>query len=87
MSGRQCIAIADVHELDEAHDNRHAAKALDQIERGMIVDAALDHGIDLDRREPGGDRGIDAVQHLIERAESAAHAGENFLVQWCPGSP
>ena len=75
------IAIADVHELDEAHDHGRAAEVLDQIERRVIVHAALDDGVDLDRREAGGDGGIDAGEHLIERGEAAAHAREHLLVQ------
>ncbi len=78
--GAPGIAVTDVHELDEAYDHRHPAEALDEVEHGMIVDPPLDHRVDLDRREPGGDRGIDAVQHLLERGEAAAHAGKYFLV-------
>ena len=76
-----CVAVADVHELDETHDHRHPAKALHEIERGVIIHAALDDCVDLDGREPGGDRRIDALQNLFERPESAAHPGEDVLVQ------
>ena len=75
------IAVADVHEFDETHDHGRAAKTFDEIERRVIVHAALDDGIDFDRRQPRGDGGLDAGEHLIERAESAAHARKNFLVQ------
>src|SRR6202012_6296191 len=33
--GPPVIAIADVHEFDETHDHRCAAKGLDKIERGV----------------------------------------------------
>ncbi len=61
MSGPPVIAVAHVHEFDEAHDHGRAAKMLHQIERGVIVHAALDDGVDLDRREARGDRGVDAA--------------------------
>ena len=54
---------------------------LHQVQNGVIVDAALDDRIDLDRRESGGKRGLDTAQHLVERRESAAHALEYLLVQ------
>ena len=38
------IAIADVHVLDEAHDDAGAAEVLDQVEHRVIVQAALDDG-------------------------------------------
>ncbi len=79
--GPPIVAIAHVHELDEAHDHGRAAEAFDQIERGVIVQAAFDDGVDLDRRQAGGDGGLDAAQDLIERAEAAAHAREDFSVQ------
>ena len=36
------------------------------LERLVVVDAALDHRIDFNRREPGLFRRTDAVQHAFE---------------------
>ena len=47
------IAITDVHELDQPHNMPAAAKMLEQIEHGMIVDAALHGHVDFDRLEAG----------------------------------
>ena len=84
-SGPPLVAIAHVHELDETHDHRRAAEAFDEIERRVIVQAALDDGIDLDGSQAGGDGGLDAAQDLIERGETAAHAGEHFACPRYPG--
>src|SRR5580692_7041065 len=40
--GAPLIAIAHVHEFDESHDDRRAAKAFDQVEHGVFVQAAFD---------------------------------------------
>src|SRR6202790_1932386 len=79
--GPPLIAVADVHELDEAYDHGRAAEALDEIQRRVVVQAAFDDGIDLDRGQAGGDGGLDPAQDLIESAESAAHARENLPIQ------
>ncbi len=42
----------------------------------MIVDAALHHRIELDRREPGALRGGNAVEHVLHAAEAARHLRE-----------
>src|ERR1700734_170481 len=75
------VAISDVHELDEAHDHGGATEAFDEIERGVIIQAPLDDGVDLDRREACGAPGLYAAQALGESAESAAHACENIRIQ------
>ena len=75
------IAIADVHKFDETHDHGCAAKVFDEIKRGVVVYASLDDGVDLNRRQSRGDGGVNACEHLIERAESAAQARKNVLVQ------
>src|SRR5207253_685877 len=75
------VAVADVHVLDEAHGHPGAAEALHQIERRVIVHAALHDGVDLDRRELRAARVLDAVQHLLDPPEPAAHAREHLGIQ------
>src|SRR5580658_7336254 len=75
------IAIADIHELYEAHDHGLAAEILQEIEHRVIVHAALDHRIDLDRSQTRRESRVDAVQDLIERREPAAHAREHLSIQ------
>ena len=58
-----------------------AAKALDEIERRVIIHSALDHRVDLDRRRPAAMAASMPLEDLLERAEAAAHAGEDLLVQ------
>ncbi len=47
----------------------------------MIVYAALDDCIDFDRGQSGGDGRLNAGEHLLQRAEAAAQACEDLLVQ------
>ena len=75
------IAIADVHELDQANDHTSASKPFDQIEHGMVVNAALYHRVDLDGGETDGAGGLDSLQHLRHPAEAAAHRGEDLGIE------
>jgi hypothetical protein len=81
ISGRQALRLPTSMNSMKRTITGMPRKRSTRVERGVIVDAALDDGVDLDRREPGGDRGIDALQDLVERAESAAHAREYLLIQ------
>ncbi len=75
------VAVADVHVFDEAHDDAAAAEALQQIKNGVVVHAPLYDGVDLDGRESGAARVFDALQHLLDAAEAAAHAREDLRVE------
>src|SRR5260370_17839728 len=68
------VAVADVHVLDETHDYAGAAEALHQLEHRVIGHPALHDGIDLDGSELGAARLLDAGDHLLAPAETAAHA-------------
>ena len=46
-----------------------------------VVQAASHHHVDLDRREPGLGRGVDAAQHVVGREAAVAHALEHGRVQ------
>src|SRR5690606_22238607 len=54
---------ADVHVLDEAHDDTAAAEVLDEVENRMIVPTALDDDVDLDGLDTGAARGVDSLEH------------------------
>src|SRR5213079_666368 len=75
------VAVADVHVLDETHDHAGAAEAFHQLEHRVIVHAALHDGIDLDGSQFRAARLLDAGEHLIDPAETAAHAREHPGVQ------
>ena len=75
------IAVADVHVLDEAHDDAGAAEVLDQVEHGVIVQAALDDAVDLDRRQPRVLRGANALEHAVALGEAAAHLLEDLRIE------
>src|SRR5207248_7162914 len=46
------VAVADVHVLDEAHDVAAATEVAGHRHHAVLVDAALDDHVDLDRPEP-----------------------------------
>src|SRR4029079_1486921 len=58
LLGTPAVHGADVHVFDESHDRARAAKALDEVESRVVVLAAFDHGVDLQRREAGAVRGL-----------------------------
>ena len=60
---------AHVHVLDEAHLGVTRAAKLDQIDEFVLVDAANDHRVDLERSELACRR-RDALAHAVELVES-----------------
>ncbi len=54
------------HLLDEAQLVPARDRPLEEIRRLVVVDAAHEHRVDLDGREPRGRRGVDAVEHAVE---------------------
>ncbi len=58
-----------------------AAESVHQVDRGVIVHAALNHRIDLDWLEARAARVLDAVQHVRDVAEVAAHAFEYLRLE------
>src|SRR5690606_29556546 len=75
------IAIADIHVLDETHNDPGTAKSLHEIEHGVIVDAALYHRVDLDRCEPGCDGSRNTLEHSLEFGKATAHLGEDGSIE------
>ncbi len=53
---------------------------LDEIEQRVIVLAALDDSVDLDR-QPAPARRLDAAEHDLELAAAAVHLAEYLLVE------
>ncbi len=54
---------------------------LQQRRHRVVVAAAAHHRVDLDRCQAGVERGGDAVEHLLEAAEAAAHVREHLGVE------
>ena len=75
------VAVAHVHVFDQPHDHGRAAEPLEQRGYRVVVDAPLHHRIDFDRREPCLECSRNAVQHLPDAAEAAAHPVEDRVVQ------
>ena len=60
------IAVSNVHELDQPHLVAGAPEVFEQVHDGVIIHAALDHRVDLQRFETGGFRSFNAFQDFIE---------------------
>src|SRR4029453_13080263 len=75
------VGGADVHVLDEAHDQAALVRVAGQVDQPVVVDAALDDGVQLDGVEAGRDGGVDAVQPPPQRHASVVHGGGNGLVE------
>src|SRR5690606_33463380 len=57
------VGAAHVHELDEAHDVAAAAKVARHVDHAVVVLAALDHHVDLDRSKADGRRRVNAFEY------------------------
>ena len=58
------------HELDEAHVHRALAREVDEgVE--LVLDAVEQQRVHLDRREAGGEGGVEAGQRVVELAAAA----------------
>ena len=64
------------HELDEADDDAFAAGELGEGHDLVVVEAAQQDAVDLDRAEAGGLGGADAGEHALVAAGDAGDAGE-----------
>ena len=62
------IGIAHVHVFDETHRKPVGSAEFDQRDDFIVVQAANNHGVDLDRIEPGAVRREDAGQDLFQIA-------------------
>ncbi len=81
MIGPPAVHGAHVHVLDETYDGARAAEALHEIERRVVVLAALDDRVDLDRLEACAARRFDSGEHGREVTASAVHLLEDLLVE------
>ena len=75
------VARADVHVLDEAQHDAAAAEVARHRHDLVVVRAALDDHVDLDRPEPDALRLVDAAQHVGDREIDVVHAPEDRVVQ------
>ena len=71
------VAGAERHRLDEAHVPRPVERQCGERDDVVLVEAAHDDGVELDRREAGGLGGLDARPDLGERAP--AHDARDAL--------
>src|SRR6058998_1833527 len=63
FGGLPVIRVAHIHILDEPDCEVVLARKLDEIENLVVVDAPLDHGIDLDWMKPVTLRRGDSLEH------------------------
>jgi hypothetical protein len=54
---------------------------VEEIEYGVIIDAALDNNVDLDRRKPGLFGCGNTLQYLTKISAAAAHGPEDVFVE------
>ena len=75
------VGGADVHEFDEAHDVAAALEAPRHRNDALIVDAFLDHHVDLDGRKARVVRCVDALQHIGHRKIDVVHSAEHGFIE------
>ena len=75
------VRSPDVHEFDEPDDMPSSLEVAGHVDHGVIVDAALDHHVDLDRSEAGGGGGFDAFKDLRGREADIVHSHEDLVVE------
>ena len=75
------------HELDEAHDDMFFAGEARKAFNLVVVEAAQQHAVDLERREPGGAGGANARKNLGKAALDARDALECLRRPRRPCSP
>src|SRR5215217_2770668 len=75
------VRCADVHVLDEAHDMAAVAEILRHLEDALVIHTALDHGVDLDRRQPGLDRALDPFEYTGDRKADVVHRPKRPIVE------
>src|SRR5438067_7068248 len=75
------VRRADVHELDEAEGHARSFEVARHREDARLVHAALGHHVDLDRREPGGLRRLDAREDLGDWEIDVVHGLERRVIE------
>jgi len=75
------VRVANVHVLDKAHDMAAAVEVAGHRQNAVLVDAALDYHVDLDRPEAGRGGGLDPRQHALDREADVVERGEHLVVE------
>ena len=75
------VAVADVHEFDEADDVGGAFELAGEVDEGVVVDAALDDAVHLEGIEAGGGGGVDSLKDGIRGVVAAVHFPEDLVVE------
>ena len=73
--------MADVHVFDEAQDVAATLEAPRHRQDLVLIDAALDHHVDLHRCEPGLRRRFDPGENLRHRKIDVVHRPEHLIVE------
>ena len=58
-----------------------AAKVSGHLDDALVVDAALDDHVDLDRPEPGFIGGVDRFEHVADRKIDVVHRAEHRVIE------
>ncbi len=77
---RPVVRVAHIHELDEAQDVSPIAEILAQGDDLVVIDAALEHAVDLDGKAEGGGV-VDAAQHARRLETLSVHAAGDGVVE------
>ena len=76
------VRRSDIHVLDEAQDRaRSIAEELRHRHHVGVVHPALHDHVDLDRREPGRERSVDALEHALDRERDVVDRLERLVVE------
>src|SRR5205823_3571669 len=75
------VRRADIHELDEAEGHARSFEVARHREDARLVHAALGDHVDLDRREPGGLRRLDAREDLGDWKIDVVHGLERRVIE------
>ena len=75
------VAVAHIHEFNEPHDVISAAKMIEQVEHGVVIDAPLYDDVNFDRRKTRLPGRLDSFQHAPKITASAAHMPENLFIE------
>ncbi len=74
------VGVAHVHVLDEADDVAGPFEVGRHVDDGVLVDAPLHHGVDLDRAQTGVCGDFDRIENRLNREPHVVHRLECRIV-------
>ena len=75
------VGVAHVHEFDEAQNMAAALEVARHVDHALVVDAAFDHHVDLERPQAHAIGFLDALQNLGHRKIDIVHRAEYRVVE------